>query len=538
MQLGLRVALKHDGKIYSGDRADSHITAAERLGIPAPEENRGFSPDGKLWLNRQKALGWVKYNEPKVFRKVITLIGKDGMHSEHYAEAKGIKQRELPPKTELTPGIGKPRASEQVDAKHTFDKVDLSDKTAIVYDRGGLYLYCAEKLAEKYKKVYYFLPDSDAYPTSQKCVIGTGLKNIKRIHNLWEYIDKVDIIYDFDCYDGYFMNWLRDKGYVVFSSGLSAEVEVDKIYFLELLEELKLPVAETYLAEGLDDLEKYLEKHSGKTLFLKNLHRGDFESRKFTSMAQIRPFIDDLRKRLGSASNTIQVLVQHKIESECESGVDTFCIDGEYPDKCVIAYEDKDKCAVAKVANSTPDILKGINDAFSKTFKKRGYRGNYSTEVRITKDGAPYFIDPTCRVPSPPGELLCEIFENWAESTWQIANGIIPELKEKAKYGVVVILTSAWYEDHELHVEYPAKYRQNIKLKNHTVQNGATYVIPNGNGVFFGAIATWADKLQDAIDEATKIAELMEVDEFNFDKHTFDAAIKASKTGEKFGIKF
>ena len=140
MRLGLRPAIKHEGKIFVGDASDSHATAAERYGIPAPEESRGFSPNGKIFLTRQKALGWIKFNEPKLFSAVMKLVSPDGLHSEHYAKAKGLKQRVL---TEAT--------NAKVQTKSSATDNDITTKTAIVYDRGGLYLYCAEKLAEKYK---------------------------------------------------------------------------------------------------------------------------------------------------------------------------------------------------------------------------------------------------------------------------------------------------------------------------------------------------------------------------------------------------
>ena len=70
MQMGLRPAIMHNGTMYSGERDDSHITLAEREGVPAPEGARGFTPDTKTFLNRKKALGWMKYNEPKFFAKV------------------------------------------------------------------------------------------------------------------------------------------------------------------------------------------------------------------------------------------------------------------------------------------------------------------------------------------------------------------------------------------------------------------------------------------------------------------------------------
>lgn len=522
----LSPAIRRRNKPHTVGRSDdSHVTIRERHGLTGGEE--GFIPSNapKMWLSRKSALDWMQQFEPDVYDKIRRKLPPEGLHSHIYAAAKGVVQKLT--LAERTPPPAPSAAPESV---------DLSDKTAIVYDRGGLYLYCAEKLAEKYKKVMYFLADADAYPTSQKHTIGAGLPNVKRVYDFWEQLDEVDAVYFFDCYDGKLQHWLRSKGYKVFGSGLGEKVEIDKVYFLELLREMNLPCAETYHAEGMDDLKKYLTKHDGQTMFLKNLHRGDFESRKFTSLAQSKPFLDDLRKRVGTASDTMEVLVQHKIDADLEVGYDGFCIDGEFTENCIIGYEVKDKGFVGKVFDTPPEIVKGINDAFGPTLKKLGYNGNYSTEIRVTEDGKPFYIDATCRVPSPPGEIICELYENWAEATYQIACGVVPVLEPKAKYCAEVVLVSQWHDHHELHVSFPAAIRQNVKLKNHTMRDGEYYCIPNGNGGFFGAVVAWADTLDEAIEQVLCYAGQIEADECEYDDSLFDDARKQIEAGERHGI--
>ena len=535
MKMGLRPAIKYDGKVYVGQRSDSHNSAASYYGIPAPEDKRGFSPDGKLFLDRQKAVGWVRYNEPDVFSKLHKLLTPDGMHSEQYAKAKGIQQNEsaiAAREGSSTSKLGRKVSEGKSGDDAGTGPVALGTKTAIVYDRGGLYLYCAEKLAEKYKKVMYYLADADAYPSSQKAKIGEGL-NVERVHDFFSNIDKADIVYFFDCYDGELQHWLRGKGYTVFGSGRGEQVEIDKIYFLELLEELQLPCAETQLCEGLEELEEYLEKQKD-VVWLKNLHRGDFETRKFKNMDQIEPFINDLKKRLGTAADDVDILVQQKIDSVCEVGYDGYCIDGEFTANAITGYEIKDKGFIGKICSETPDVLKHMNDAFAPTFKKLGYRGNYSTEIRIAKDGTPFYIDATCRVPSPPGELMCELYSNWAESTWEIAHGRVPELKPIAKYGAVIVLTSNWHDKHELCVQFPKSISKHVKLKNHTKDGDSYYCIPNGNGEFFGAVVAWGDSVREATSKCLKLAEQVEADECEYDDTLFDKAKDQIMAGKPF----
>ncbi len=520
-------AMRIQGKVIKGAIGDTHNAIGADNGNPNPPETaRGFTPDGKLFLSRQQALSWLRKFNPFIYKK-LPRAALNGLHSEHLAAAYGVPVRGVI--------VEKIRSAE----KQSSVEVDLSEKTAIVYDRSGLYLYCAEKLAEKYKKVMYYIAEADSFPTSQKHTIGVGVcKKVKRIYDFWANIDSADIICFFDCYDGELQHWLRSKGYVVFGTGRGEQVEIDKISFLERLEEFKLPCPKTYRAEGLADLLDYLQRHEGETLFLKNLNRGDFESRKFTSLAQSKPFFDDLKKRLGTAADTLEVLVQHKINSICEAGVDTFCIDGQEPDICITGYEIKSTCYVAKICETIPPVLGIVNKRFSPVLKKLGCRGNYSTEIMITEEGVPYYIDATLRAPSPPGEIICEIYENWAEAIWQIANGEVPVLKPVAKYGAELVLSSPWHESHELHVKFPPEYRQNIKLRNSTCRDGEYYCVPNDAGSTFGAVVAIGDTLDAAIATVVKIAKTVEADELEADYSSFEKAQEQISRGRHVGIEF
>ena len=133
---------------------------------------------------------------------------------------------------------------------------------------------------------------------------------------------------------------------------------------------------------------------------------------------------------------------------------------------------------------------------------------------------------------------MCELYENWAEATYQIACGEIPELKPKAKYGAEIVLTSSWHNEHEVHVKFPKEIAQHVKLKNHTKRDGEYYCIPNGNGEFFGAVVAWGNTLEEATKKCLEYAEQVEADDLDFDKTIFDKTGESIKAGEKFGIDF
>jgi len=217
-------------------------------------------------------------------------------------------------------------------------------------------------------------------------------------------------------------------------------------------------------------------------------------------------------------------------------GYDGYVVDGKFTTNCLCGYEVKDQAYVCKVFDATPKIIDDVNIAMSLHLKD--CRGHYSTEIRINDKGRGYFIDPTVRIPSPPGELMCEIYSNYAESFYDTATSKLPELSTTKLYGAEFILTSDWNDKHELCVEYPSDLSQWVKLKNHVKRGKNTYCIPNGNGGFFGAVVGLGTSLKSAIQNVVDVAEQVKAEGFKFDSSVFDEANSAVKAGEQFGIKY
>ena len=86
------------------------------------------------------------------------------------------------------------------------------DKTLLVCDN-GLFFDFALKLADHFKKVYYYTEWKNAYPGMAEAVVGTEWKNgkrlntfdgknIERIENMFSVIDEIDCFFTPDIYDG------------------------------------------------------------------------------------------------------------------------------------------------------------------------------------------------------------------------------------------------------------------------------------------------------------------------------------------------
>ncbi len=413
----------------------------------------------------------------------------------------------------------------------------MKNKSCLVWDR-GLYLCIAQRLSESFGKVYYYIPQANPYPNSAKAQIGVGLDGIERVHNFWDIIDKVDLIVFPDCYDGELQHWLRSKGYCVFGNGRSEIVELDKLLFIDLLKEVGLPTINTVVTKGLEELVNHLSKVKSEKWLKTNWYRGDFETHKFINMDLITPWLTDLAYRLGTRAHDIEILIQDSIKAECEAGYDGFLIDGKYSDNCLTGYEIKDRGLVAKVTKNPAPIVKFVNDKMAPVHKYFGGRGHYSTEIRITKDGTPYYIDSTQRAPSPPSELMLEIYDNYPEIIWQVANGEVPDVIPRAEFGAELILTSDWHEQHELCVQFPKEFNKNVKLKNHSKRGDSYWCTPNDNAGYFGAVVAYGNTVGEATDKVMEIAKQIKADDFHVDEEVFEEADEQIKNGEKFGIHF
>lgn len=422
--------------------------------------------------------------------------------------------------------------------RYAGDMVGLNNKNVLCVD-SGLYIYSAQKLGESFGSVRYHRLDTDPYPRSEKSQIGEGLPEIEVVKDFWPHLDWADLIYFPDCYQGEMQHSLREKGYRVFGAGLSARMELDKEFFLETIDDLGLPVSHTYRAEGLGDLVEHLTGVKDER-YLKCSHRGDFETKKYTGMKQLENWLGQyLRPRIGERAKDIEILVQDPIEAECEIGYDGFRVDGVCTENCMLGYEIKDLVFAGKVFDKPPKIIADVNDALTPIYKQLGYRGHYSNELRITKGGDAYLIDETCRMPSPPGGVLCEIYgDSYAQAVWDISGGEMPKLKATHKFGAEVILNSSFLERYQLCVEFPKSISRWIKLKNHFKRDGAYYVVPSENAGYFGSAVGLGDTVKEACEKAMGVAKQVICTELELDESAFKKADEQIGAGRAFGIDF
>lgn len=514
--MNLRPAIKIDGQIIAGDVRDSHVTIMEKHGITG-DVTKGFSPDGKMFLSRKMALGWLKMHDPVTHRKLKD-VPEEGLHSGNLADARGIKQRDV------------------------GQVVDISSKHIIVFDRGGLYTYWARRVGRDVGQCDYFIPDCSAYPESPRAQIGKGYDEIRRIDDkeFWKRLIKCDGVWFPDLYDGAFQNFIREElGIPVYGSGLAEELEHFKMIFLSALKENGMFVPYTKYVKGLDEeILPYLEKTTG-TKWVKPRFRGDFETRRYDNMERFRSWIDqEIRPKLAGNASNLEALVQSHLESDCEIGYDGDYVGGSFCEDHIQGIEEKDAFFVSifkqKIAARSRDILYKFKPALD---KYGTYNGALSTEVR-EMDGKSAFTDLTARIGSPPGELQCEQIKDYPKGVYLASQGIMPKRHANGLYGAEIILTSSWYErGKELHVEYPKEHEQNIKLKCCYREKGKDKIVQTGNGGFFGAVVTWGDSWEKACEKAADIAESIKAEEYDYKRNpaAFEGIAKSMEAAKRYG---
>lgn len=416
--------------------------------------------------------------------------------------------------------------------------MNLKNKTLLIIDR-GLYSYMGEFMARYYGKVYYHNPTSDSYPTATTAMIGQGLDSVEWVEYIEDAIDKADVIFFPDCMDGKQQVFLREKGYAVCGSGMGDKMELDKAFFLEQVKDAGLPVPKTYRAEGLDEVWDYVKDRGLCYMKCADKYRSDFETTAHKNRFQTEIFLNAKRKLMGvKRANEIEILIQEPIESECESGIDGFQLNGMLPDYCAIGFEIKDKGIVERITKDMPNILQKVCSKLEQSYKKLGYQGPYSNEVRITKSGKAYPIDETCRCASPPSAVLTRMYgEAYAKAIYSLAHGKLPDLSGyEHEYGAEIVLSSKWHFEHEIYI--PPVNEEWLILKNHYKTKDGYYCVPNDNDGIFGSVIAVGKSVEEVTELAMERVKSLEIYQLEYDSCIFDKAQEVINNAAKFGISF
>lgn len=389
---------------------------------------------------------------------------------------------------------------------------DPSDVVCLVVDN-GLFVELALKLSKTFKKVYYYCPWECAFAKLNTAWIGKGLDGLELVDSIYgPHFDDVDFFCFPDIYFGWEQRMLDRMGKVVWGSRLGEEMELDRAGMKRIIERTGLPVGKYWEITGMDNLRSFLKGHDNVHVKI-DKYRGTFETFKAPSYEEVEPKLDEVEYKLGPLKHDLKFIVEEDLPDRVEFGTDAWTIDGQFPNTLISGLEIKD-CGFASVFKNYADLpepLTRFNEAMKPVFEAYGYRGFFSTEIRIGKDMDPYMIDFCARAPSPPNELYQEQYSNLAECMWSGANGVVVDPEPTAIYGAEIMLHSSWADQNWQKVKFPDEIRDFVKLRNVYKNKDGFYCIPQDCGLpEIGAVIGLGDTMEEAFAHALENAEQVE----------------------------
>ena len=274
--------------------------------------------------------------------------------------------------------------------------MELKNATVIVIDH-GLFVEAAVRLARDFKRVLYYCPnDSDPFPKINNECIGVGLEGVEVVKSPWEHYDEIDLWFFPDVGFGAFQDWLVEQGETVWGSRSGDELELHRPFAKDVLKIIGLPVGKHKIIKGVKNLRSYLKEN--ENVFVKvSKYRGTTESFHSPNYKNIEPHLDEMEFNLGPVKELMEFDVEEELSDKCEVGSDSYCIDGKLPQIHLAGFEKKDcgYCGSILERKELPPPMMQVDDKFAQVMGSYGYRGFYSTEIRVGKDGVPFLIDPT-----------------------------------------------------------------------------------------------------------------------------------------------
>lgn len=420
----------------------------------------------------------------------------------------------------------------------------LKDKTLGFVDYGN-YIDVAMRLAREdgFGKVLYYCNWQCAYPKYDGHCVGDGIDTIlpkfKHVTSIYDIMPEVDIWVFPDLYMGDIQEWLVEQGHIVFGAGRGENMELYRDKMKVHLNEVGLKVADWAPLTGLDNLRAHLKDNSN--LWVKtNKFRGSMESFHHADYDLSLPRLDRFEHTLGLYKNRQMFTVEAPIDDSLDFAIDLITADGKYPLKALMGVEQKNASYVGvftELSRAPKGILE-IHEKLAKTLRQYHYRMALSLESRITKDGTAYLLDPCCRFPQPPTSLYIEMYDNFPQIVWDVANGDTPNIQAKYKYGVQIVLKSEFAKKEFIRIKFPNEILDYVKIKNLCIEDGGWNYVPQEHDMEeIGGVIGMGNTLKEAKQQCLKNADMVTGDGLYWEKNALDAADGDIAQLVKFGIK-
>ena len=363
----------------------------------------------------------------------------------------------------------------------------------------GLFLPIARRLAREAGRVSYWTPADVAFPTV-KDSIGDGFPDIERVSSMWQDKDSVDCFVFPDCGFCDEQQELIEQGCAVWGARKGDILEVSRGTFLDTLAKTELAFPDHEKIEGITALREHLRDKEDKYIKISRF-RGDWETFHWRSWQEDELFLDQKAVAFGPFRERIIFYVFDPITTDIEDGCDAWCIDGQFPDTIIHGHECKDQSYIGtfQKLSDLPEEVRCVNETFGPILGRYGYRSFFSTEVRITKEGESYFIDPTCRAGSPPSQCMTEMIGNYAEIIWHGANGQLVEPEPAAKFAVQAVLELKGDESNWLTMAVDDELDRWVKASHCMMLDDHLWLAPDPTSHYLNWVVGIGDRIEEAI---------------------------------------
>ena len=385
----------------------------------------------------------------------------------------------------------------------------VSDSIVCVVDR-GLFPHIALCIAKQAKHVYFTGPPHEVMETIRDAAICDGFDNVEVVDSLWDVKNESDVFVFPDVGFGGEQRELVSQGFPVWGHRGADELEIMKGLFLDTLESLGMDVPPHERIKGFSRLKEYLADNPDKYIKISK-YRGDWETFHYRNELQDGAELEIRGIRLGPFREHTTFYVFDPIEAIIEDGADTWNIDGRWPKNVMHAVEKKDRGligAIQPVADIDERVW-GVNEAFGLKLAEYGYRGPFSTEIRITENEV-YFNDPTCRQGSPPSQLQTKLIKNLPEVILAGANGEVVEPDFGYEpVGAQALITSDREKDEWLAFPMDPELRDHVCSSFCCEVDGAVQIIPNPLENWAGWLVATGKDIPEVVERMKELKELL-----------------------------
>lgn len=388
---------------------------------------------------------------------------------------------------------------------------DLSKLSCAVYDHGQ---YCpfAQRLGRELGTVYYATPWESAFSRIDNRVVGEGFDEIQRVESLFDVLDKVDFVVFPDVHDAGMQLFLERQGMPVWGGRRADNLELKKLWFKRLIQSMDQPVSDFTVLNGMEKLREHLRKNNDLWIKTSPQFRGMIESFHHDDYESTKQLLAHMELEYGAMGQHTTFMAESPIKSRFEPGIDTYCIDGEHPDSIYTGWEIKDKCFFGEVKDYKdvdPDITKASEFIWPMLGELR-CRQFVSTEVMLAEDGKSYFLEPTIRIPSPPGNEVFELYQNLGAIVASGASGILTQPEWNGKYGCEAIIEHKDDGKYPRHIEVPESEKKWVKLSfSAGVGDDKYWIAPLPHDII-GSVVGIGDSPREALEHLKANAECLE----------------------------